>query len=155
MKKLKYFFITSFLLSAVFVASDQALAATPTLTVVQNGTIDSEIITVHGDINSTIVLNYYSTTSSGLQTYNLGSTNSAGTFWTAVTTASLNLSTNSSVYVTVNGQQSNSVAWPYTVTNNSSTGTLVLSQTSLTMTPGQNAAITASNSHHATHLSST
>ncbi len=145
MKKLKYFFITSFLLSAVFVASDQALAATPTLTVVQNGTIDSEIITVHGDINSTIVLNYYSTTSSGLQTYNLGSTNSAGTFWTAVTTASLNLSTNSSVYVTVNGQQSNSVAWPYTVTNNSSTGTLVLSQTSLTMTPGQNAAITASN----------
>ena len=145
MKNLKYFFITSFLLATSFIVSNQALASTPTLSVTQNGTIDSEIITVHGDTNSPIILNYYSTTASGLQTYNLGSTNSAGSFWTAVTTASLNLSTNSSVYVTVNGQQSNSVAWPYTVSNTSSTGTLILSQTSITMTPGQNAAISASN----------
>lgn len=101
----------------VFLGANLAFAATPTLTVMSaSGTYFQ--INVTGDANHQVNLYYYPSNSSSLSSIALGNTTSGGTFTTTITPTSYNIPSGSSVYVTVNGQQSSSVTWPYHSGNN-------------------------------------
>jgi hypothetical protein len=119
-------------------------ASTPTLSLTNNGSNDSVIVSTKGDPNSPVILSYYSTTASGIQTHTIGSTNSNGTFWTIISTAAYSISSNGSVYVTINGQQSTSTTWPY-LSNTSTSGAFSLNQTGLVLSLGQTSTLTATN----------
>jgi hypothetical protein len=121
-----------------------AYASTPTLSLSNSGSGDSVLVNVAGDPNSPITLYYYSTTASGIQSQTIGTTNSSGTFWTIMSTAVYNVSSSGSVYVRVNGQQSQNASWPY-VTTSSSNGSLSLNQTGLVLSQGQTSTLTATN----------
>lgn len=122
--------------SGVFLFGSVVQAATPTLTV-SSSSGNSVLVNVVGDSNSNIVLYYYSSGGSyGLQTRNIGTTDSSGHFSTNIDTYAYGVTQGNSVYVMVNGQQSNSVTWPY---GGSTGGQISLSQTNLTLSRGQSA----------------
>ena len=132
------------LLTSLFFSSCVSVyAMTPTVSLSSSGSDSSVLVSVKGDANSPVVLSYYSTTVSGLQTQTLGTTDASGGFWTTVNGAMYNVSTNASVYVTVNNQQSLLATWPYTSTT--ANGVFSLSQTGIVLTPGQSSTITATN----------
>lgn len=122
--------------SGVFLFGSAVQAAIPTLTI-SSSSGNSVLINVVGDNNSNVTLYYYSSGGSyGLQTRNIGTTSSSGYFSTYIDRYTYGVTPGSSVYVMVNGQQSNSVIWPH---SGSTGGQISLSQTSLTLTRGQSA----------------
>ncbi len=116
------------------IVASAAYAATPTFTASYTGNGDYVQINVNGDPNSSVVLN------NQFQMQALGTTNSSGSFSVTLSTAQYNIAPGSVVSVTVNGQTSNSIQWPYT----STTGSFSLNQTSLSLVSGQSSVITAS-----------
>lgn len=113
-----------------------ALAATPTISVSQQGTT-GVYITVNGDPNQSVNLYYYNPGSSVIQTVGtIGSTNVSGVFTTTLYTGSYNIPSGANVFVVVNGQQSSLVTWPATAG-----GPIQLSQTNISLSLGQSAAV--------------
>ena len=126
-------------ISGVFMFNPIAQAAIPTLTVSSaNG--NSVLVSVVGDSNSNIVLYYYSSGGSySLQTRNIGTTDSSGHFSAYIDTYSYGVTSGNSVYVSVNGQQSNFVTWPY---GGQTGGQISLSQTNLNLYRGEVVTVT-------------
>lgn len=116
----------------VILSGSVAYAATPTLSVssVNSG---SALVTVFGDSNSAINLYYNSGSPSGVQSRNIGTTDSSGHFSQYINVSSYGILTGYQVYVMVNGQQSNYISWPY----GGVSGQLSLSQTNLNISIGQ------------------
>ncbi len=141
MKKISFVFT---FLTILFFANN-ALAMTPTFSVTTNSNDNSSVtLNVNGDANSSVILYYYSANTSGPQVHYIGNTNSNGYFSTSIALSDYNITQNSLVNISVNGQQSSSFIWPYSSTITSS-GNLTLSQTSLATRIGQSNTITTSN----------
>lgn len=121
-----------------------AYAATPTFSAYATGNSDYVQVNVSGDDNSNVIL-FYLNTSSTLTENILGVTNSSGSFSEAISSSAIGVSAASPVYVTVNGQRSATITWPYSST--SSNTTLSLTQTSVTLTAGRSSVITANNTN--------
>jgi hypothetical protein len=145
MKTSRIFFVnvlTVFLFSMLFV--QYAHAVTPTLSLVSAGSGDNVLVTVTGDPNYSVILNYLGS-SSQVQMSSIGTTNSSGSFSTTLSTATYGIVPNNLVNVSVNNQRSQGVVWPYVSGVATSTTNLSLSQTSLTILSGQSSIITANN----------
>jgi len=136
-----------------FLAASHAFAMSPTLSLANEGGNSIEM-TVYGDPNSSVILDYQ-TTYSGVEGAGiLGYTNTSGYFTTTLSTSAYNFGSGTEVYVIVDGQQSSSTVWPtssiyntYNYNNGYSTsyGTLTLSQTTVNLSIGQSTSITAYN----------
>jgi hypothetical protein len=114
-------------------------ASVPSLSVSSiTGSTQVQVTVYNGDPNASVTLYYPSTNS--LASYNIGTTNASGYLLTTVDSSSRNIVVNSSVYAMVDGQQSPTVVWP----NYTSSGGLPLSQTSVTLSVGQNTVIISS-----------
>jgi len=138
----KVFFLRGFLMvCALLIMSRYAHASLiPSLTLSSNTSNSSIQLTVFGaDPNSSVYFMYPSTSS--YLSVSVGTTNSSGYLTTQLSSSNYSITAGSPVYVTVDGQASQSQSWPnYALTS----ATLPLSQTSLTLNAGQSAVITAS-----------
>ena len=120
-------------------------ATTPTLSV--SGNSSTVQITVHGDAYSNIQMGYYAPGSSSPVNIGLiGITDGYGNFTASLSYGAYGIPGWSTVYVTVNGVNSTGAAWP----GSGSSGTLILSQTYVTVNTGQNTTITSSNGYNLT-----
>ena len=127
--------------------STKAFAMTPTLSLAGTGDGDSVQLSVTGD-PSVSVLFVYTKTGVGQQIGSIGTTNASGTFTTTISSSSYGIPSGSLVYVTtgsLNGPQSQSIAWPAVASTISSSNMLSLSQTGLVLQIGQSATVTATN----------
>lgn len=116
-----------------------ANAATPTLAFAQSGT-NTVQISVNGDSNQVVNLYYYqigSTISNSVGS--IGTTNSSGFFSNTLNTGAYNIPAGASVYVVVNGQQSQTATWPSTTG-----GSIYLSQSNVVMNQGQTTSVSIS-----------
>ena len=129
-----------FVLGVSFLVIPAAEAMTPTLSVSASGTGDSVQVTINGDSNSAVYL-YYQKINYGFQSQYIGTTNNYGYLYTTISTSSYDISSGASVYIMVNNQQSQSMAWPYSY-NNYSSGSLSLSQTNITLNVGASQNVT-------------
>ena len=149
MKNLYNKFFTVFIIicsiGAVFSFVPETFAAAPVISAASTGSGDNVLLSVTGDPNSSVILNYLGLSSS-VQMSVLGNTNSSGIFSITVSTATYGITPGSLFYVTVNNQRSDSIAWPY-ASGSSGTGTISLSQTSLSLAIGQSASVSASNNN--------
>ncbi len=134
---MKYSFLRAMVVTAVVAGlaggSFPALAVTPTVSLYATGSGDSVQITVYGDAYASVYLFYQQSGYYGNQSRYLGATNGGGYFSTTVSSSTYGIPAGSSVYVTVNNQQSSSVTWP----SGSGYGSIYLSQSSVTATVGQ------------------
>jgi hypothetical protein len=132
------------ILTGILANVTDTLAFAPTLSVYSTGNGDSVQVTVNGDPNSNVVLYYQTSGNYSNQSQYLGTTNYNGYLSAMVTASSYSISSGSSVYVTVNGQQSSSVIWPYTNYYGGTGNSISLSQNSISVTVGQTSTITIS-----------
>jgi ferredoxin len=135
--------LASVFLSVLFLtvaSGGVAHAATPTLSL-SSATGDSVQITVIGDPNASVSLFYNVGSTSGMQTRSIGTTSPNGILSTVVSTNGYGAIGGSLSYITVNGQQSAMVVWPYV--GSGGTGTLTLSQNTLNLPQGQSVTISA------------
>jgi hypothetical protein len=133
-KKLASFAVIASVVASFSVIS-AAYALTPTFSAFYTGNGDYVQVNVtNADANESVLLE----SSSNIQA--LGTTNSSGAFSATISTSQYNITPGSIVYVTVDGQESSSIQWPYT----SGTTSFTLNQTSLSLAIGQSASITAS-----------
>lgn len=115
-----------------------ALVPSMSVSAVTGGTT-SQITVFGADPNASVLLYYPSTAS--VESANIGTTNSSGYLTTVIDAATYNIVPNSSVYVMVDGQASPSATWPnYT----SSSGSSLLNETTVTVSPGQSTIVSAS-----------
>lgn len=123
-------------LELIFALSMAVKASSPTLSisVVSN---DAVQLTGYGDANAPVVL-YYPNHQNTIQSQYITSTNSNGYFSIVLSRYAYNINPGSYVYVVVNNQQSSSVIWPY----GSGLSNVSLSQTNLTLNPGQSQTVT-------------
>ncbi len=142
MKIYKKLTIISLILGIFFVFAGSASASIPTLSLISIGGTDSVTVNVTGDYNSNVIL-YYSSAST-LQNRIIGTTSNIGYLSATVSANSLGITPGTSVYVVINNQQSPSVTWPYSAYSSS---TLSLSQTSLSLSPGQTSTVTVLNNY--------
>lgn len=132
-------------LAGVLVSVSSVLAFVPSLSVYSTGSGDSVQITVNGDSNSSVTLYYQPNGYYNTQSQYLGSTNYNGYFSTTVSASSYGITSGSSVYVMVNGQQSSSTTWPYNNNYyNGNYGSISLSQSNVSMGVGQSVTVTIS-----------
>ncbi len=137
----KLFFFSAVLLCSFSLANTSFAASTPTLTLTNNASTVSILVT-GADPNATV--NFYfpnytdaSTNNTSYVSIGLGQTNANGVYSVSVAPNSYGLNGGVDVYVSVDGVQSQEVAWPATVTSsNGSSGNLSLSQTNITLTSG-------------------
>lgn len=132
---LSFFFVT------------QASAMTPSLSLVNNG-YGSLQLTVYGDPNSSVILDYYS----GNQLLGagvIGYTNYSGSFSSTINPNNYAIPNGAQAIVMVNGQQSSPIVWQGNGYNNypgnGYGGTPILNQTNVVLTVGQSQIITISN----------
>ena len=131
-------FTLSLVFTSAFGVAEIALASTPYLSVSNNGSNQVQVTVTNADPNSTINLYYNYSSSSNVYVANIGVTNSSGYFSTTLNQSSYSIPQNSYVYVTVNGQSSSAVMWPYN-NNNSNNGNVTLSQNSINLGINQSA----------------
>ncbi len=137
MKKIFLFAIA--FVSIGFSGASSVYAMTPTLSM-SSTSGDSVQINVTGDANSGVMFYYNVGSSSGMQVTTLGTTNSGGTFTITISGGAYGVNSGSSVYVSVNGQQSSTQTWPY---NSTALGTPSLSQTNVPVGLGQTVTVTS------------
>ena len=129
------------LLVIIAVPFSSALASiTPTLSLnnLNNGNIQ---ITVYGDANSPVLL--YSNSYNNYSNNNLGTTNYSGYLSTTIPYNQYNITSGSSIYVTVDGIVSPSVIWPYDNNYNNGTSPVTFSQNNITLSNlGQSTSVT-------------
>ncbi|MDE2312539.1 MAG: hypothetical protein KGJ93_05680, partial [Patescibacteria group bacterium] len=147
-----YGLIASVFISMLFFGAPKAFAYNPVLSVYNSGS--GVVVSISGANPSSSVALSYTPSGSSLATTinNFGTTDYSGNFTTTVSSSSYGLAGASQIYVTVGGQQSNSV----TVSNYGGgyygncgyygcpVGGLTLSQTSVNLNVGQTAYVTAS-----------
>ncbi|HUC01526.1 MAG TPA: peptidoglycan-binding domain-containing protein [Candidatus Paceibacterota bacterium] len=122
--------------AASLLMASSAYALTPTFSASYTGSGDYVQVNIsNADPNYSVLLD----TNNSIQA--IGTTNSSGEFSDSISTSAYNITPGSVVYVTVDGQQSNSLTWPYTTGSNS---TFSLNQSELSLTTGESATITAS-----------
>lgn len=128
-----------------------ASAMTPTLTI-SNTSYGSEQVTVYGDPNASVILDYYS----GGQLYGagvIGYTNYSGYYSGQLYTSNYNIPNGAQVVVIVNGQQSASAVWQGNGYNNGYPngnygGTITLSQNNVSLNIGQSQNIYITNTYN-------
>lgn len=141
MKKLLSLSLSGLAVLAFLSFAGIAHAATPTLSLSTTGSGDYVEIDVAGDAGYSVLM-HYQKASGGNWMQALGTTNANGTFSTQVSTATYNISPNSLIYVTVDGHDSISVAWPY---NSTTGGAITFNQTGSVMTIGQSTTLNVNN----------
>ncbi len=123
-----------------------AHAMTPTLSLSSNNN-NYVTVTVNGDSNSSVYL-YYNLSYGNQNTY-LGTTNGYGYFSTTLEQNSYNMTSGSMVYVTVNGQSSQTYVWPTNYNNCSNcyttSNSTPLTISSLTLPVGSSAVLNSTN----------
>ncbi|HZS42664.1 MAG TPA: hypothetical protein VFA52_00375 [Candidatus Paceibacterota bacterium] len=140
MKTLKFSAISLVILGGFLLLPLSTFAAVPSLslTTFSNSQVQ---IAVNGDPNSSVNLYYYSPGTSFLNSVgNIGSTNGSGYFSTIISNGTYNIPSGANTYVSVNGQQSNQVSWPYTNGNNN--GSISFSQNNINLSYGQSTTVT-------------
>ncbi len=145
------FFGGLFALALLGFFAPKAMAMTPTLSLYSIGNRGIQI-TVNGDPNLPVYLYYYPNNNGSITSTSLGSTNSSGYLSTTVDASAYNIGQNSSVYVTVDGIQSNTESWPYN--NNGYYGNIYLSQSSLYLNSGQSQSVSVSGGNGSYYISS-
>jgi len=105
---------------------------------VTSGSSQVQITVFGADPNASVLLYYPG--SSSLTSTNIGTTTSGGYLTTTADANTYGIASGASVYVMVDGQSSQASLWP----SFTSSGTLPLSQTSLTLVTGQSQSISAS-----------
>ncbi len=147
----KFFLFCVLFLAVVMIFSSfskKVSANSPYLSLAGTGDGNSVQINITGANPSTSVLFFYTKSGSGQQITSIGTTDTNGTLTTTISSSSYGISSGSSVYVaigSINGPQSNNVAWPAAATMLSSSNMLSLSQTGFVLVPGQSSTVTASN----------
>lgn len=139
-KYIAFLFICAF----VFSGSRAFAALTPLLSLSSAGGGLVQVNVNGADPGATVMLNYSSPSSSGYTAIGIGSTNSSGSISTTINPQTYNISTNSTVYVVVDGVQSAGTYWPST-SGSGSSGSLSLSQTVLNLGAGQSGTVTVNN----------
>lgn len=124
-------------------AGSAVYAVTPTVSATVTGNGDSVLLSVTGDANSGVLLNYLGT-SSVVQLSALGTTNSSGIFSATLSTATYGIARGSLFNISVNNQRSDSLVWPY-LSSTTTSPTISLNQSSLTILIGQTSVISANN----------
>ena len=135
--------------------SQLVFAATPTLNTSPLG--DGNTVSVNitnADGNSPVVLFYPSALYSAIQSQNIGTTDSNGTFSGTVSTSMYGITTKSLVYALINGYQTRSVTWPYTTALPSSANTVTFSKINPGLLQGQTLVITVSGGTGSYYISS-
>lgn len=113
-----------------------AYAQTPSLSAFYTNSGDNvEVNVANADPGYAVLLD----SSSNIQS--IGNTNSSGDFSTTLSTSQYNITPGGIVYVTVDGQESNSVEWPYT---SGTTSSFSLNEASISLLVGQSSVVTAS-----------
>ncbi|MCC6290514.1 peptidoglycan-binding protein [Candidatus Nomurabacteria bacterium] len=107
----------------------------PTFSVSSNGY--NALATVHGDPNTAVEL-HYGNSAENINT--IGTTDSNGNFSTPLSVSSYQFGCGKTAYVRVGTYQSATIPWSL---NNSSCQSLALSQTNVSLNPGQSTIITA------------
>jgi len=132
-----------------------AYAATPTLAVSGMGDNNNVRVTVTGgEINAPVVLHYNPSTAGTVQTTTLGTTDANG-FWSGVvSTNTTGIGWNTPVYVQVGGYQSLPANWSPSGSTSGNTGMVSFSQSSPTISLGQNGAVTLSGGNGTYYVSS-
>jgi len=120
----------------VFAVKMVVKASSPSLSISTIST-DTVQLTGYGEANAPVIL-YYQNYQNGSQSQYICSTNSSGYFLVNLSRNAYSINPGSYVYVSVNNQQSSSVAWPY----GSGSTNISLSQTNLTLYPGQSQTVT-------------
>jgi len=144
---MKKIFISAFVFAFAFLAlATSANAMTPTLSIYSSGNNMATITVSNADVNASVVLYYNTPSYSGIQSAYLGMTNYSGYLTTSVTSTQYNVTSGSSVYVMVNGYQSQFYAWPYQGGSTYNTSTTGLTVSSLTLPVGGSAVLTSTNS---------
>ncbi len=148
----------AFCLALTLPATHHALAYNPTLTVNQEGGADNVRITVQADPWSQITLYRRQSTQMWTVITNFGQTDGSGYFSQLMSLGSDGTNSVIEMYAMVNGQQSSTVqTYPYnnggcTYNCGSPTG-LNLSQSSITLSQGQNMTVTANNAYGSMYIS--
>ena len=139
MKKIFYpLFLFAFALSLVFVNKASA-SSIPTISLnTTTGSSVVQVVVMGADPNVSAVLYYQS--GSSVQNKNIGTTDGNGYLSTTVDSSVYGITIGSQAYVKTNGQISNTLNWP----NYTSSGSLSLSQSSVTLSVGQNMVVLAS-----------
>ena len=140
------FIILVFGLFSVF--SFARASVTPTLTLSTVGDGNSVILNVAGDPNTNVLFLYTKSGVTGQQNTSLGNTDGSGLLRTTISSATYGISAGSLVRIVLGsmaGLQSPDVAWPTAASLLTSNNLLTLSQTSLSLTLGQNSTLNASN----------
>jgi|GEM_PF-1027413 len=143
MKKIKFgFFASCLIVGGLFLFSNFAQAATPTLSLA-NSDGDNVTVTVTGaDPNFSVLMSFQKSTGGNYLQY-IGTTNANGNLSTTISTATYSILPSSPIYVKVNNFQSATVSWPYSLT--SGTGAITLNKTGLVMPVGQSSVLTVNN----------
>lgn len=143
--KIKYvwnFFLAGGVVATV--ALTNAFALTPSLSLSsQSGTTYG--LNVSGDPNQTIFLFYHANSNPSFYTsLNIGTTNASGTYAYAFNTNTYNVVANDAIYVSVNGQNSSTLQLN-NPSGSTATGTISLSQNSISLNTLQQGSILAYN----------
>ena len=139
----KIFFV--FLLLTLFIVANKVFAMTPSVSVSNDPNDSSMVIfSITGDANSSVLLNYYSSNTSGQQIKYFGNTNTSGQFSKEISLSDYNIIQNSNLSVSVNGQQSPQMLWSY---SSASTASQVFSfsQSSVVTKVGESITVTTQN----------
>ncbi len=142
MKKLLYFSVSALVITFFLALTSSASASSPILKLIATGVGDKVEINISGASANTNVLLHYNKTNGNSYLQYLGETNSSGTYNTTISTAKYNISPNALIYVSIDKQDSNSLAWPYNV---STSGAIALNQTSVVLPVAQSTNLTVSN----------
>lgn len=131
---MKSFLLQTFLVFGFFVSFANA-SVVPTFSVSSNGY--NALATVHGDPNTAVELHYGN---SAETVNNIGTTDSNGNFSTPLSVSSYQFGCGKTAYVQVGSSRSATIPWSL---NTSSCQNLALSQTNVSLTPGQSTVVTA------------
>lgn len=119
------------LLGSAFTAS---AALVPSFSALATGS-DRIDLTVYADPNKDIALYYTNSSGSTVFVDSIGATNTSGYFFRSITRNTYAVPTGVATYVSVNGQNSSNVAWPYG--SNSGTTALSVSNSFLSVKQGE------------------
>jgi hypothetical protein len=122
-----------------FSSKVQALM-TPTVSATYAGSGDNVTLSIVGDPNAIVYLNY--SNASGNQSTSIGSTNSSGNFSTTLSAASYGITPGNTFDVTVDGIHSLSTTWP----SSGSSSTISFSPTTINIGLNQTNTVTITNS---------
>ncbi len=136
--------VTALFLAIFLVSFSAAHAATPSVTLTNIGTtnINAVQVTVYGDAYYPVQLYYRNGANYSQFAGTLGTTNASGYFLITLNGNAYNIPPGALVYVIVNNQQSQLVAWPYYNSNNGGgvmypVPGLILNSAQLNFTTGQ------------------